>query len=163
MSAQERFNIPGVSIVQRVDLQASQTGHLKEDQELLIGDWMEDTGDTRSIGTNMIEVIKYSDVSGETEVAAFSRVELPAVTDVMHDTFTDLLREVTLNLKGMLFKKNVEPAADFGYMEEISPHPTGIQKATSGKISIGRTLMPIPREKWGLVYVDLINQHEVPS
>lgn len=161
MSAQERFNIPGVSIVQKVELQASHVAYLEDTESLLIGDWMEASGDTVSIGTNMIEVIKYSDATGATAVAGFSRVELPAKTEVIHNTFTDLLREVTLNLKGILFKKNVEPAADFAYLENIAPHPTGIQKATSGKMCIGKTLMPITREKWGLVYADLIHQYEV--
>lgn len=155
----ERFDIPGVSIVQRVDLQASQVGYLKTTESVYMGDWLESTGNMiTGIGTNMIEIINYSDTSGETQVAGFSRIEQSAVQTEMVKTFIDKIREITLNLKGMLWKKNVSPDTDLAYMEGFAPHPTGIQPLDTGKYNIGKTLMPIPAEKWGLVYVDLLNQ-----
>lgn len=155
----ERFDIPGVSIVQRVDLQASQVGYLKNTESVYMGDWLESTGNlVTGIGTNMVEIINYSDADGETKVAGFSRIEHPAVETEMVKTFIGKIREITLNLKGMLWKKNVSPSTALGYLEGFAPHPTGIQPLASNKYEIGKTLMPIPAEKWGLVYVDLINQ-----
>lgn len=152
-------DIPGVSIVQRVDLQASQVGYLKTTESVSMGDWLEHTGSlVTGIGTNMVEIVKYTDTDGETKVAGFSRIEQSAVETEMVKTFIGKIREITLNLKGMLFKKNVSADTDLGYLEGFAPHPTGIQPLDTNKYEIGKALMPIPHGKWGLVYVDLINQ-----
>jgi len=151
-------DVPGVSIVQKVDLQAPFVGYLKDDQTIAIGGWFKLTGSTINQGTYLPEVADYTATDGKALVAGFARVTLPALTATPdRDMYLNRIREVTLGLKGLLWKKNVTQST-IAYMDNVGAHPTGVLASASGVYIVGKAMMSIPAGIFGLVYVDLIAQ-----
>jgi hypothetical protein len=151
-------DVPGVSIVQRVDLQAPFVGYLDDDDSIDIGGWFKLTGSTINQGTYMPEVADYTAVDGKAAVAGFARVSIPVLTGAAdRDMYLQRIREVTLCLKGLLWKKNVT-GSTINYMDSVGAHPTGVLNVTTGVYIVGKAMMAIPAATFGLVEVDLINQ-----
>lgn len=157
--------IPGVSIVQDVELTAPYVGWLDDDEEIKLYGWFKSDKSVVTKGkANFLEVKEYDDDTGQTEVVGFPRDQKIAkqTGTLKHLTLTDeMVREVPMGLRGTLWRKNVSVSHSAEYLDPGCPHSEGVQPTASGRYIIGHWLMNVPTEKWGLFYVDLIHQEAV--
>lgn len=165
----------GISTLQHVDLRAPYSAWLPTEWAMALGGFYQRVstvygpgGSVTNAGntSNQVAVLPYADANGVTAPVGFADEEIDAMqesTDTLYNlTMGDEAgREVTLCLKGLLYLKNIgSTTLEAG--SDIAAHPSGVQIAnTISQTVIGKALMPIAQNMYGMVYVDLINARAI--